>query len=91
VVGGVYDANSDLYLALYGATNSERLPTFHQLDVRGEKKWTFQDWSLTAYLEVLNAYNQQNVEGQSYSFDYTEKETVTGLPIFPNIGIRGEL
>jgi hypothetical protein len=91
VVGGVYDANSDLYVATYGPTNSERLPTFHQLDVRGEKKWTFEDWALTAYLEVLNAYNQQNVEGTSHSFDYTETETATGLPIFPNIGVRGEL
>ena len=91
VLGGVYDANSDLYRAVYGDVNSERRPTFHQLDVRGEKKWTFEDWSLTAYLEVLNAYNAQNVEGTTYSFDYTEKETATGLPIFPNLGIRGEL
>lgn len=91
ILGGVYDANSDLYRAVYGDVNSARRPTFHQLDVRGEKKWTFEDWSLTAYLEVLNAYNAQNVEGTTYSFDYTEKETATGLPIFPNLGIRGEL
>lgn len=91
IVGGVYDANSDLYRAVYGDINSERRPTFHQLDVRGEKKWAFEDWSLTAYLEVLNAYNAQNVEGTTYSFDYTEQETATGLPIFPNLGIRGEL
>ncbi len=91
VLGGVYDANSDLYRAVYGDVNSTRRPTFHQLDVRGEKKWAFEDWSLTAYLEVLNAYNAQNVEGTTYSFDYTEKETATGLPIFPNLGIRGEL
>jgi hypothetical protein len=91
VLGGVYDANSDLYRAVYGEVNSQRKPTFHQLDVRGEKKWAFEDWSLTAYLEILNAYNAQNVEGTSYSFDYSEKETATGLPIFPNLGIRGEL
>lgn len=91
VLGGVYDANSDLYRAIYGDTNSDRMPLFHQLDVRGEKKWSFDAWSLTAYLELLNAYNAQNVEGTSYSFDYTKKETATGLPIFPNLGIRGEL
>lgn len=91
VVGGVYDANSDLYRAVYGPTYSERAPTFHQLDLRAEKRWAFEDWSLTAYLEVLNAYNHENVEGTRYSFDYSEKEAVTGLPIFPNLGIRGEL
>lgn len=91
VLYGVYDANSDLYRAVYGPTNSERQPLFHQLDLRGEKKWAFEDWSLTAYLELLNAYNAQNVEGTSYSFDYTKKENATGIPIFPNLGIRGEL
>jgi hypothetical protein len=91
ILGGVYDANSDLYRAIYGDTNSERAATFHQLDVRGEKKWQFEDWSLAAYLELLNAYNAKNAEGTSYSYDYSEKETVTGLPIFPNLGIRGEL
>ncbi len=91
VLGGVYDANSDLYRAVYGPINSERASAFHQLDVRGEKEWKFQDWSLTAYLELLNAYNAQNVEGTSYSFDYTKREDATGLPIFPNLGIRGEL
>ena len=91
VLGGVYDANSDLYRAIYGDVNSQRRPMFHQLDLRGEKKWAFEDWALTAYLEILNAYNAQNVEGTTYSFDYTKQESATGLPIFPNLGIRGEL
>ncbi len=91
VEGAVYDASSDTYRALFGEINGGRNPAFHQLDVRVEKLWKLGPVGLTSFLEVLNVYNAQNKEGQSYSFDYSESEGVTGMPIFPNIGIRGEL
>ena len=47
--------------------------------------------TIAAYLDVLNVYNAQNEESVRYSYDFSEKEAVTGLPIFPNLGIRGEL
>src|SRR5690606_26791699 len=37
VQGAVYDASSDTYRALFGDVNAERLPAFHQLDLRVEK------------------------------------------------------
>jgi hypothetical protein len=46
---------------------------------------------LTAYLEVMNVYNQQNQEALRYSFDYQESTSVSGLPFFPNLGVRGAL
>ena len=64
---------------------------FQQLDVRVQKKWKVGPGSLALYLDLQNAYNAQNQEGFSYRFDYREKETVTGLPILPNLGLRGEL
>lgn len=91
ITGSVYDARSGLYLPTYGATNSERNPTFHQLDLRVEKTWQAGPVQLGAYLEVQNAYAAKNQEGYRYSYDYSEREAVTGLLIFPNIGLRGEL
>jgi hypothetical protein len=44
-----------------------------------------------AYLDVQNAYNAENAEGARYSYDYSEREAVSGLPLFPNLGLKGEL
>jgi hypothetical protein len=37
--------------------NSERLPAYHQLDLRVDKVWYFQKWSLNLYLDIQNIYN----------------------------------
>lgn len=31
-----------------------------------------------------------NVEGLTYNFDYSEKGSVTGLPVLPIFGLKGE-
>ncbi len=70
---------------------SERLPIFHQLDIRLDKRWTFKTWQLSTYLDIQNVYNRANVEAISYNFNYTTRQYVTGLPFLPSIGLRGEL
>jgi len=37
--------------------NSMRLKSFHQLDLRVDKKFFFQKWSLMLYFDIQNAYN----------------------------------
>lgn len=69
---------------------SERLPPFHQLDLRVDKRWTFQSFQVSAYLDVQNVYNNQNAEGLGYNFNFTARSYATGLPILPSIGLRGE-
>jgi hypothetical protein len=91
IEGSVFDASSGLYLPIYGAPNSARRATFHQLDVRVEKEWLIDPVKLTAYIEVLNTYSAQPEEGQTFSYDYRQSKSVPGLPLFPNIGLRGEL
>ena len=91
VQGSVYDASTGLYRPLYGDVNSARDAAFHQLDLLVEKTWRFSEGKLAAYLDLQNAYNRQNPEGVSYSYDYSKSEVATGLPIFPNLGVRGEL
>jgi hypothetical protein len=64
---------------------------FHQLDVRVEKEWRISMLKIAAYLDLQNAYNASHEEGFDYSFDYERREAVSGMPIFPNLGVRGEL
>ncbi|MCA9619101.1 MAG: TonB-dependent receptor [Myxococcales bacterium] len=90
-INSLYHAASGAYTPLsFGAFNAERLPVFHALDLRVDKKWDFGFWALSAYLDVQNVYNSQNVEGITYNFDFTSRQFITGLPILPSIGLRGE-
>ena len=89
-LGALYNADAGAYVPLQGPMNSERLPLFHQLDIRLEKTWQFRHWRLMAYLDIWNAYNHQAVEGVQYNFDYSNRAPQTGLPIIPSLGLRGE-
>jgi hypothetical protein len=91
VVGSVYNSRVGVYEAVWGEINSDRQALFHQLDLLGQKTWSFEDWSLAVYLDLQNAYNTEIREGTEYSYDYSDSRAVTGIPIFPNFGIRGEL
>ena len=69
----------------------ERLPLFHQLDVRVDKTWRLGSrGNIHAYLDVINAYNQGNVEAVSYNYNQTKRSYVTGLPFIPNLGLSWE-
>jgi outer membrane receptor for ferrienterochelin and colicin len=41
----------------YGQLNALRLRSFHQLDIRVDKRFYFKKWSLMLYADVQNAYN----------------------------------
>ena len=90
-VGAIYDADNDVYVPLPGTVNSARVDPFQQLDLRLDRKWIFNNWQLTAYLEIQNALNRANPERQNYNYNFTQSQVVTSLPIIPSIGIRGEL
>lgn len=85
-----YLEDIDSYQNVPGAVNSQRLPLFHQLDLRIEKGWIYDFFTLRAFLSILNTYNRPNQEGFSRNFDFTQEDQVSGLPIFPNLGVRVE-
>ncbi|HEY0466396.1 MAG TPA: TonB-dependent receptor, partial [Polyangiaceae bacterium] len=91
VVGSVFDARLGIYVPKYGPVNGERDPAFQQLDLRVEKKWTIGTGGLSVYLDVLNVYNAKNPQGYRYSFDFSKKEPISGMGVFPNLGLKGEL
>lgn len=90
VVGALYNANAGAYAAVTGEYNSDRVDLFHQLDLRIDKMWKFEAWKLSTYLDVQNVYYSQNVEGYDYNYNYTQRTVITGLPIIPSIGLRGD-
>ncbi len=90
VLGGVYDSDTDTWVPVLGDPMSERNPAFHQLDLRVDRLFLFDTWRLTAYLDVMNVYNRANTEFVRYDYDYTESQTIPGIPLFPSLGVKGE-
>jgi outer membrane receptor protein involved in Fe transport len=70
---------------VYGALNSERLPAYHRLDLRADRRFSE---SLSGYMELLNAYNRENITGYSYNEDYSIREPSGGWPLLFTIGVQ---
>ena len=90
VVGSFFDANNGVYIPDRGPFYSERLADFFQADFRVDKKWIFDEWILSLYLDIQNVTNRRNPEGIDYAFDYSATTTIDGLPVIPSLGIQGE-
>jgi hypothetical protein len=61
----------------YSKFNSERLKPFHQLDLRVDKDYFFNNWSLMAYVDIQNVYNYKADSPPVYVVDYS-------VPVKPN-------
>ena len=90
IVGSVFDADNETYFPVRGPIYSTRNQPFNQLDLRIDKKIVSDREIWTFYLDIQNVLNIENSEGVQYSYDYSVKQDVTGLPVIPAIGIRGE-
>lgn len=89
-IPAVFAGDAGTYVPIEGVPYSERLPTFHQLDIRIDKRWQFSNFRLNTYLDVQNVYNNAAYEDYVYNFNFSQKAYQTGLPILPSLGVRGE-
>ncbi len=90
----------------YNRLNELRLDPFHQLDLRVDKKYFFENWSLMFYLDIQNLYNFQakgqdnyvRVKDSNGNFQTTDNQTryvLKGIPnysgtVLPTIGVMVE-
>jgi hypothetical protein len=71
--------------------NSKRLPVFHTLDLRVDRRWNFSKWNLVTYLDVQNVYARKNVS--DYTWNEREQKVdknTNALGVLPSIGISAE-
>ncbi len=68
-----------------------RLPTFHALDVRVDRRWSFPGIQFEMYLDIQNLYNRNNVSGVRWNFGEQRVEANESLGILPTIGINLEI
>lgn len=69
---------------------SERLETSHQLDVRVDRRFNFNRWTMILFLDIQNIYNYkpQNIPRYDFWEDRVDEEDTIG--ILPSIGISAE-
>jgi hypothetical protein len=87
-MNGVYLPSRDVWSALPGDKNSERLPLFRQLDFRVDRTWTATRARWTVYLDVFNVLNHRNFFVGTYDPTYQELETSIWLPVIPTLGLE---
>ena len=87
----LYDSRRDAYTPVFGPQNSDRIPAFFQVDLRGSKRFILPRGELEAYVEVQNVTNRENPEEIVYSANYRNKGFITGLPILPVVGAKWSL
>ncbi len=90
IVGGIFNSSSDRYDPVFGKVNSDRNPMFHQLDLRVDKRWVYDKWMFSLYMDIQNVYNRSNTEQLTYNYNYTESKPAQGLPILTILGMRAE-
>ena len=58
--------------------------------MRIDKRFVFQGWMFAVYLDVQNVTYRKNVEAVVNNYDYSQEAYLSGLPILPVLGLRGE-
>jgi TonB family protein len=89
-VNGIFNANNGSYVCIPGDPDSARVPAFFQADVRVDRRWVFNKWIFTGYLDVQNVTNRANPEAIFPNYNCQGYATLTGLPVFPTLGLRAE-
>jgi hypothetical protein len=88
--GALLDTDTGRYRCIPGAPLSSRLPGFFQADARVDKRFVFESWLLSAYLDVQNVTNRQNAEYRFRSYDCSSEVPLPSIPVFPTLGLRAE-
>ena len=57
---------------------------------RAEYTSVYDTFTISYFLDLLNAYNQKNVEDFQYDYRYQGRNDFNGLPLFPVLGVKGE-
>ncbi len=83
-----YQADANGYSSTTGDFRSARLPAFNQLDLRVDRYFVFQKWTLDLYLDVQNVLNTQNIETTIDDYRHRERVYVSGIPILPVLGVK---
>lgn len=70
---------------------TSRYPFYHRFDFRCNFTLKKKNFDATFYLDIINLYDHNNIQAYEYNKDFSEKKSVSGLPLLPTIGIHFQL
>jgi hypothetical protein len=89
-IPGFFTLRDGLYY-LSPQKNELRLPSYQRVDFRANKSFTYDNWKLTLYGEVINVTNRRNM--RFISFDgvngVTQRAFLTTERVFPIVPVAG--
>ena len=68
--------------------NAGRAPEYHRLDIRVDRRFNFTNWSLLAFLDLLNVYNRENIQQFIWNPKTVERDVVPQYAFIPNLGFN---
>ena len=68
----------------------DRLPLFHALDLRVDRRWSWRGVQLVTYLDVQNVYGRKNVSQFTWDERKQRVETDESLGVLPSLGVNLE-
>jgi|GEM_PF-297935 len=91
VIGAEEDENGNYFEAIYGPENSSRVNPFFQLDLRVDKKFVFDKWMFSVYLDIINSnyFLYKSPELEVWNDFYDDKTTVSNI-FTPALGYKAE-
>ena len=86
----VYDNSKKQWNWIVSKPNSATMPAYRRVDVRVSKDFTIIGLSASAFLDVSNVFNFNNIQTYNYTFDTHGQPTVEEIrlwPILPTLGM----
>ncbi len=70
--------------------DGERLPTYHSLDVRADKRWNFDNFALVTYIDIQNIYGNKYKSAPKWDERTGTAKQSDSIGFLPSIGISFE-
>ena len=84
-----FDNNGKRIYELYN--QGDRLPLYHALDLRLDKRWYFENFTLNTYIDIQNLYGRKNVASYRWNPKLNKVESQAAIGILPSIGVNLEI
>jgi len=68
----------------------DRLPIFHSLDMRLDRRWNFMKNTLVTYVDIQNIYGRENISAIRWNPRLQSAEYQKSLGLLPSIGVSFE-
>jgi len=87
-----YEASKQAGVGIWDVskTNSKRLPDYHSLNVRVDKRFNFSGSNLLVYLSVWNAYNRKNISFYYWNEVKNDIDSQKQWSVLPVLGVEFE-